>query len=499
MSDPAMQLRERLATVSDLGAAAALLSWDQQTYMPPGGAGARAEQLATLSRMSHEVFTADATGALIEAASDAVSGLPTDSDDAALLRVARRDFERLRKLPSAFVADFTRTRAQARQDWIEARKQADFGRFLPVLTKIIALTRQQAEYLGYSEHPYDALLDAYEPELRTAEVRTLFAELRDGLRPLIAAAQANAGAVNDEPLHRGYDEQVQLQVSEQIIAELGYDFNRGRQDLAPHPFCINFAPTDVRITTRVTRNELNMCLFGSLHEMGHALYEQGVPVQFARTPLARGASLGIHESQSRMWENLVGRSRPFWRRFLPTLQARFPQLNDVDSEGFYRAVNRAQPSLIRVEADELTYNAHIMVRFELELALLEGALDPVDLPAAWNAKMQAYLGLTPPDDAVGVLQDIHWSGGMIGYFPTYTLGNVISAQLYGAAQQQQAGLSDELAGGEYGGLLHWLRANLHAHGRKFTPRELLQRITGGDLDAKPYLAYLGAKFGELYG
>lgn len=500
MTTPIDTLRARLATVSDLGSAASVLGWDQQTYMPPGAAGARAEQLATLSRLSHELFTAPEMGDLIESAAAATGDLPHDSDEAAIVRVTRRDYEKARKLPSDFVAELTRTRSTARQAWMTARKQDDFSLFQPALTQIFTLVRRQADYLGYADHPYDALLDMYEPDLKTAEVRALFAELRAGLLPLVQLANANPGAVDDAPLHRDYPEAEQLRLSEALLARLGYNFTCGRQDLAAHPFCTSFAPTDVRITTRVGRNELNMGLFGSLHEMGHALYEQGVAPTLARTRLGHGASLGIHESQSRMWENMIGRSRPFWRRYLPLLQEHFPaQLGGLDAETFYRAVNRARPSLIRVEADELTYNFHILLRFELELALLEGSLAIDDLPAAWNAKMAEYLGVTPPSDANGVLQDIHWSGGMVGYFPTYTLGNVIAAQLYGAAQRDQPALAGQLADGEYGGLLAWLRANIHQHGRKFTPNELLQRITGGGLDARPYLDYLRSKFGELYG
>jgi carboxypeptidase Taq len=499
MTDILTQLKARLGEVSDLNKAIALLNWDQQTYMPRGAVAARAEQLATLSRMAHELFCADETGRLLDGATPLAEQMAYDSDDASLVRVARRDYERERRLPSEFVAEFSRIRAIGRAAWAEARRKSDFAMFQPHLEQIVDLVRRQADYLGYSDHPYDALLDLYEPDMRTAEVRTLFAELREGLAPLVKAVAAHPDAVDSTLLEQDYDEQTQIRAGEQIIAKIGFDFECGRQDFSAHPFCISFAATDVRITTRVSRNQLNMALFGTLHEMGHGLYEQGTSSTLARTPLARGASLGMHESQSRMWENLVGRSRPFWHYFLPQLQEAFPaQLGGIDVEQFYRAINRSQPSLVRVEADELTYNLHIMLRFELELALLEGALAVDDLPAAWNETMQRYLGLTPPNDALGVLQDVHWSGGMIGYFPTYTLGNVISAQLFERASAELTDLPAQFAAGEFGGLLGWLRRNLHAHGRKFTPTELLQRITGGGVQAAPYLAYLRGKFGELY-
>jgi carboxypeptidase Taq len=500
MTDALTQLKARLAEIHDINKAAALLSWDQQTYMPRGAVGARAEQLATLSRLAHAMFIDDATGRLLDAAAPLAERLPYDSDEASLVRVARRDYERARKLPSDFVADMSRAATTARAAWQEARKQSDFAQFQPHLERIVELVIQQADYLGYADHPYDALLDLYEPEMRAADVRKLFAELRDGLTPLVRAVAARPDLVDDSLLKQGYDEQAQVRAGERIIGAIGFDFERGRQDFSAHPFCTSFAPTDVRITTRVSRDFLNEALFGTLHEMGHALYEQGVGPSLFRTPLARGASLGIHESQSRMWENLVGRGRAFWRHFLPLLQETFPeQLGGVDVEEFYRAINRSEPSLIRVEADELTYNLHVMLRFELELALLEGRLAVADLPGAWNELTQQYLGITPPDDGLGVLQDVHWSGGMIGYFPTYTLGNVISAQLFEQARAELGDLDAQFAAGEFGGLLGWLRRNVHAHGRKFTPNELLQRVVGAGVAAGPYLGYLRQKFGELYG
>lgn len=499
MSNAYAQLQNRLGEVDDLNRAGALLAWDQETYMPRGGITARADQLATLSRVAYMLFINDDTRRMIDAAATETAHLPYESDAASLVRVAHRDFEQTAKLPVEFVTEFTRLTAQARVSWAEARHQNQFALFQPDLEQIVTMVRQQADYLGYRDHPYDALLDLYEPDMRAAQVRTLFTELRTGLHPLVELVKANPHAVDDSLLHLDYDPATQLKLSEQILRTIGFDFACGRQDLAIHPFCTAFGPSDVRLTTRVAANELQQGLYGSLHEMGHGLYEQGFPATLARTSLANGASLGFHESQSRMWENLVGRSRDFVHYFFPLIRDTFPaQLAHANEEAFFRAVNRAKPSFIRVEADELTYNLHILLRFELELWLVDGTLKVADLPAAWSEQMQALLGVTPPTHAQGVLQDVHWSGGMIGYFPTYTLGNVIAAQLFNRAKLDIPDLESQFAVGQFGGLLGWMRTNLHVHGRKFTPVELLQRITGGGLDAKPYLTYLRDKCNALY-
>jgi carboxypeptidase Taq len=491
-------LREHLAPIHDLQSAVGVLGWDQQTYMPAGSAAARAEQLATLATLAHRQFSDARTGELIAAAEAALGDVAADSWQAGLVRVSRRDYGQAVKLPIDFVAELTKAASLGQMAWYEARKAADFTHFLPALTHMFELTRRKADYIGYTDHPYDALLDTYEPGLRTGEVRRMFDELRVGLAPLVSLATANAGLVSDEPLRRDLPAAGQLALSEALLRELGFDFTTGRQDLAAHPFCASFAPTDVRLTTRVEPNWLSASLFGSLHEMGHGLYEQGIAHELMRTPLATGVSLGMHESQSRMWENMVGRSLPFWQRYMPMLHRHLPDLSDVGAEQFYRAVNRVTPSFIRVEADEVTYNYHIMLRFELELALIEGTLKPADLPGVWNEKMREYLGIVPANDALGVLQDVHWSEGLIGYFPTYTLGNVMAGQLYAAAVAADGELKAETADGRYGRLLDWLRQHIHRHGAVLTPGDLLQRATGSGLTARPYLEYLTAKFTALY-
>lgn len=494
------QLKTRLGEIQDLRRANALIGWDQQTYMPSGGSAARAEQSATLQKISHELFTADETGRLIDAAAHDTDKLDPDSDDARLISVTRRDYHKSRKVPADLVAEIARVTGQAVDVWTQARAQSDWKPFEPYLQKIVDLNRKLADALGYADKPYDALLDQYEPDMKTSEVKAVFDSIKPELIALVKQIAAKAGAVSDDVLHREFDEQAQWNFGLDVIKRYGFDFERGRQDRSVHPFTTSFSIGDVRITTRVDRTFLSPALFGTLHECGHALYEQGFNRDLERTPLADGASLGMHESQSRMWENLVGRSRPFWQFFFPKLQAAFPaQLADQTLDSFYRAANKVSPSFIRVEADEVTYGLHIMLRFELENEMIEGRLKMADVPEAWNAKMQDFMGITPPTTALGALQDIHWSGGMIGYFPTYQLGNLISLQLWDKINADIPDLTEQITRGEFGALLTWLRTNLHQHGRKFTSTELLQRITGGGLNPAPYLKYLKAKFGEVYG
>ncbi|GAB4448137.1 MAG: carboxypeptidase M32 [Anaerolineae bacterium] len=493
------RLKAGLKDVTNLQNASALLGWDQQTYMPPGGAAARAEQTATLDRLAHELFTTDEIGALLAELSSA--GFDYDSDDAALLRVARREYNKARKLPPPLVEEMSRTFSLAHQNWQQARAEKDFSRFQDILSKIVDLNIQVAEAYGYDENIYDALLDQFEPEMKTAEVDAVFAELKAGLVPLVRAIVANRGAVDDSPLKQDFDEAAQWDFGLIPLQAIGFDSERGRQDKSAHPFTISFSVNDVRITTRVQKNSFPSSLMSTLHEAGHAIYEQGSHPALDGTLLAGGTSLGVHESQSRLWENVLGRSRPFWQFYYPQLQAFFPrQLGAVSLEQFYRAINKVEPSLIRVEADEVTYNLHIFLRFELEQDLLTGRLAVADLPAAWNAKMEAYLGLTPPDDGVGVLQDVHWSGGSMGYFPTYTLGNVLSLQFYSQTLADIPDLPEQYARGEFGALHAWFAEKIHRHGRKYTTTELIRRVTGDDgIKAGPYLAYIKQKYSEIYG
>ena len=493
------QLRTRLAEISDLNHVSALAGWDQQTYMPPGGSAARAEQSATLQKLAHEMFIAAETGRLLDAAAGEVNRLDPDSDEARLVSVARRDYEKSRKVPAELVAEIARVTGQAVDVWTEARAASDWKPFSPYLARVFELQRQLADALGYTDRMYDALLDRFEPDMKTAQVQAVFEAIKPDLIGLVRAIAAKGQAVDDEVLRREYDEKRQWDFGLEVIKRYGFDFKRGRQDRSVHPFTTSFSINDVRITTRVDRQFLSPALFGTLHETGHALYEQGLRQSLERTPLADGASLGMHESQSRLWENLVGRSRPFWKFFFPVLKGFFPeQLADQTAESFHRAANTVSPSFIRVEADEVTYGLHIMLRFEMENDLLEGRLKAGDVPEAWNARMQESLGITPPDTAQGALQDIHWSSGLIGYFPTYQLGNLISLQLWDKINADIPDLAGQIEHGEFAALLSWLRANLHQHGRKFTSNELLQRITGSGLNPAPYLKYLKAKYGEIY-
>jgi len=493
-------LKTRLGEIHDLNRATAVLGWDQQTYMPSGGAAARAEQLATLQKTAHDWFVSDEIGELIQTLSNNDAGWDYDSDEASLVRVVARDYEKARKVPSELVAEFARVTALAHEAWAKAREQSDFPQFQPHLEKIVELNVRLAEALGYEDRIYDPLLDQFEPEMKTAQVVTIFDDLKSDLVPLVKAISERADTVDDSALHKTYDEQKQWNFGVEVIKDFGFDFTRGRQDKSVHPFTTSFSISDVRLTTRIDPNYLPTALFGTLHECGHGLYEQGISLKLERTSLDDGASLGIHESQSRLWENLVGRSREFWSHRFPRLQAIFPeQLEGVDHESFYRAVNRVEPSLIRVEADEVTYNLHIMLRFELENEMLEGRLKIAHLPQAWNAKMEAYLGIVPPDDAQGVLQDIHWSGGMMGYFPTYSLGNLISVQFFDKAKADIPSLSDQIAAGKFDALLNWLRENVHQPGRKYTPTELMKQVTGTDLTAANYVAYIKAKYSDIYG
>ncbi len=490
------QLRELLGEIADLNAAVAVLGWDQNTYMPPGGAEARSHQLATLSKIAHLKFTSPETGKLIEEIQK--EGLDPESDDAALLRVVARDYEKATRVPPEFVAEFAQVTSRAHEAWVEAKGKSEFSIFRPHLEKIVELTRQYITFFPPADHPYDILLDNYEPGMKTAEVKEIFDQLRPRQVELIRAISERP-QVEDSFLRLDYEKQKQWDFGVEVITRFGYDWKRGRQDESPHPFTTSFSVNDVRITTRFLPNDGVSALFSTMHEAGHALYEQGIAPAFERTPLASGASLAIHESQSRMWENLVGRSLPFWEHFYPRFRELFPaQLGNVDLMTFYKGINKVQPSLIRVEADEATYNLHIMLRLEIEIALVEGNLQVKDLPEYWNTKMQEYLGLTPPNDAQGVLQDIHWSMGFIGYFSTYALGNLISVQLWEKIHQDIPDLEDQIRRGEFGALLSWLREKVHRYGRKYEPQQLVQRITGSKITPEPYLRYLQQKFGAIY-
>ncbi len=494
---PLQLLKERLATISDVNAAAEALRWDQQTYMPEGGVAGRAEQIATLSRLAHEMLVSEETGRLLRDVDEPAPG----PEDSALVRLARREYERATKLPARLVAELARTSALAQPAWERARATSNWSAFAPHLEKMVQLQRETAEHLGYEDHPYDALLDLYEPGERKARLQGMFEELKTALVPMIREIGSLPPEDRSRPLYGEFDEAKQEEFGRGVVSAFGYDWRRGRLDRVVHPFCISLGgPGDVRITTRFDPGWLSPALFAILHEAGHGMYEQGVDPAYSRSPLSSGTSMGIHESQSLLWENLVGRSRAFWSFYYPQLQEAFPEaLGEIDLETFYRAVNESKPSEIRVEADELTYNLHILLRFELEVTLLEGGLSISELPAAWDAKMEEYLGVTPENHAKGVLQDVHWAAGLVGYFPTYSIGSVLSAQFFEQATKAHPEIPEMIGRGEFGTLLGWLRENVYRHGRRYDPDELVERATGRPLDTTSYLRYLKGKFGELYG
>ena len=488
------RLRLLIAEVMDLRHAADLIEWDERVYMPDGGAPVHAEMSATLRKRAHEALTAAAVGAALDDARREVASADPDSDEARMVAVTARDFDKATRVPADFVAEHAAVVSAAQHAWVAARAASDFAKFRPHLDRVIELKQRYVGFFPAAAHPYDVHLDEFEPGTTTADVQRLFAALRPRQVALIRAL-VERSAPADGFLAAAGDEPTMLAFASEVITAFGFDWSRGRQDKSVHPFASAIGANDVRITTRWVDGQPLSLLFGTMHETGHALYEQGVALTHHRTLLEGGASLGIHESQSRLWENLVGRSQAFWNHFYPALQARFPSpLHGVSVEAFHRAINRVRPTLIRVEADEATYNLHVMLRVELEIALLDGSVRTADLPEAWNARMQEYLGLTPPDDARGVLQDIHWSAGLFGYFATYTLGNVIAAQLWQQYARVEADRDAALARGEFAPLLGWLRRELHQHGRKFQPQELVKRITGSPIDPEPYLQYLESKY-----
>lgn len=499
MSQKMEELKAILAEVADLNNAAAVLGWDQQTYMPEGGAEARGNQLGTLQKIAHEKFTSPEVGKLLSDLKTEFAGADLDSDEVRFVKVAQHDYDQATRVPPEFISEFAMVTTLAHPAWVEARAKSDFSIFRPHLEKIVEMGKRFVSFFPPADHPYDTLLDQFEPGMKTADVKAIFESMRPKQVELLQAI-ASKPQVDDSFLRVNYDEQKQWDFGVEVATRFGYDWTRGRQDKAPHPFTTNFSINDVRITTRFDPESGASALFSTMHEAGHAMYEQGSNQVFERTPLAGGTSLAIHESQSRMWENLVGRSLPFWEHFYPKFQERFPsQVGKVDLRTFYKGINKVAPSLIRVEADEATYNMHIMLRLEIEIGVVEGSLAVKDLPEVWNTKMKEYLGITPPNDAKGVLQDVHWSGGMMGYFSTYALGNLVSAQLMEKIRQDIPNLDDHFRQGKFDELLTWLREKVHVHGRKFEPQELVQRVTGSKITPEPYLRYLNAKYSDIYG
>lgn len=499
MGNAMRDLREHLGKINDIEMAASVLGWDQQTYMPPGGAEGRAQQLSTLIGLAHTWFTSEDTEKLLDSAQAEADKQGRGSDDACLVRIVRHDYERSRKLPNDFVAAWMKDGILSNEAWRKARVANDFRAFQPHLEKQVDYARRAADYYGYVDSPYDALLDLFEPGMTTAEVQAAF----DAVRPAqIALVKDIAGkpAPRTDFLYRDYPEAGQEAFAMKVVQDFGYDLSRGRLDVAPHPFETDFGRDDVRITTRYNRNLPQQAIYAIFHEAGHAMYEQNVKPAFGRTPLDSGCSMVFHESQSRTWENIVGRNRGVIEHYFPLLKSTFPDvLADVTADEWYRAINAVKPSLIRVEADEVTYNLHVMLRFDLEQSLIAGKLKVAELPEAWNAKMKEFLGVTPPTDADGVMQDSHWSQGSLGYFPTYALGNIMGAQIFETALSTNPSIIVEMARGEFGTLRKWLVENVYQYGRQFMPKELALKVNGRPLEPAPYLKYLRTKFGELYG
>jgi carboxypeptidase Taq len=490
------ELIRRSKELGVLNSCAAVLGWDQQTYMPAGGANLRGEQMALLASLSHQKFTDPKIGELLAAAEQEVN---RDDGAKANVRELRRAFDRATKLPQKLVEELARVTTQAQQSWQSAKAKNDFAGFCPSLEKVVALKREEAAAVGFQAHPYDALIEEYEPGTTVADLKKLFAGLTQELVPLIRRIAESPKKPDASVLQREFPIERQKLFAESAAVAFGFDFAAGRLDVTAHPFCSGMGPGDCRITTRYNPRFFSEAFFGVLHETGHALYEQNLPAEHFGTPLGAACSFGIHESQSRLWENQVGRGRPFWDHFFPRLQQAFPTaLSGVTLDTFYFAINDVKPSLIRVEADEATYNLHIALRFELELALLTGDLPVKDLPGVWNERFQSLLGLAVPNDSQGCLQDIHWSFGGIGYFPTYTLGNLYAAQLMDAARRDLGRLDDDFRRGEFGRLKNWLTEKVHRHGQHFRANELCRRATGSDLSPQPFLSYLKDKYDPLY-
>ena len=487
-------LRERLAEISDLQRSAGVLGWDQRVMMPPLGTDARANALATLGRIAHERFVDDEIGRLLERLRPYEESLEYDSDDASLIRVTRRDWEKQRRVPSELRAEMVRAAARGHLVWAEARAKSDFQQFRPVLETNLELKRRYVECFEWDDSPYTPLLDDFEPFMTTTEVVEVF----DVVRPALSELVREAPKIDASFLRGSFPLDPQREFADRILATIGFEEGAWRIDTTVHPFCTSFSRRDVRLTTRYDEGGLES-FWSTMHEAGHGLYAHGIAPSLERTPLAGAPSLGLNESQSRTWENLVARGRSFWTYWYEALQATFPeQLGDVELDAFLAAINRAEPGLIRVQADETTYSLHIILRFDLERRLIEETLAIDDLPEAWNEGMRELLGVDVPDEARGVLQDVHWSAGGIGYFPTYALGNVISLQIWAVVRDALPDLDDQLQAGELTGLSSWLTDNLYSLGRKLTPKETIERLTGSPtIDPEPYLAYLRKKLAAL--
>lgn len=475
-----------------------LLDWDQETYMPPDAAGIRADQLKALAGIIHKKRTgppfAKALNALIDIKSGKITASRLNIQQKAALKEWRRDYIQHKALPNKFVEDFAGLTSQSIQVWHHAKQHNAFQQFAPFLDKIVVMNRKKAELLGYQEHPYDALLDEYEPNVTTKEVGTLFKHLRQSITALLKKIMA-AKPADDSFLHGNFSQSQQIDFGKVLLKALNYDMDKGRLDLSGHPFSSSCHPTDSRITTRIHATDVMGSIMAVLHEAGHALYEMGLPVEHYGSPLGEALSMGMHESQSRWWETRIGLSKPFWQHFFPQLKKHFKgKLDDVSLDAFYKAINKVTPSLIRIEADEVTYSLHVILRFELERALIEGSLSVREIPDAWNAKMQELLGLTPQTNSEGCLQDIHWSMGAFGYFPAYTIGNLYTAHLFQGFEKEHPEWQERVSRGELVFINSWLAKSVYQHGRRYSSKELLLNATGKPFSAEAYVKYLEGKY-----
>ena len=498
------ELLKRVQQVSDVTGAASVLGWDQRTLMPAKGAAVRGERMATLAGLAHRLFVNDEVGSLIDAAESHAMSQPEDSYDASLWRIVKRNYDKMKIIPPELAEDLQRAGNAGYQAWHESRAASDYSRFVDALERNIDLNRQVIELrkavITDAEDDYDLLLDDYEPGMKTAEIARVFDRLKDATKPLVERVAGYQAEDRESLMHGTFPAETQEMLVRGVAKQLGFTDDAWRLDVTAHPFASSMATSDIRITTKYEEDFLNPAFFGTMHEFGHGLYERQVSPELERTPLARGASMMWHESQSRMWENLVGRGRPFWTWAAPKVKDAFPdQFGSASADDLHRAVNAMGPSLIRIEADELTYNFHIILRFELERDLFSGAVSTKDLPEAWNAKIKEYLGLDVPNDANGVLQDVHWGSGSFGYFPTYALGNVLGAMLWERITKENPGLENEFEQGEFGTLRTWLGENIHVHGSKFLPMDLLEKTLGvREIDAEPLITYLTNKVDSLY-
>lgn len=496
------QLIQEIKTVAKLQGVTAVLHWDQETNMPAGGGEARADQIALLESLAHEKLIGESISKPLGNLVDMGSGEPDpnlDAEEQRLVREIWKDYHRASALPTKFVEELAKTTSRAQQVWADARRKKRFEDFAPILEKLVALKFKEIGYRGQKDTPYDTLLDEFEPGMTSAIISTLFEEMKARLVPLVQKISKSSVDTGQSILFKNYNEQKQWDFGLTVLKDMGYDFNHGRQDRSTHPFTIEFHPTDVRITTRINKYNLVSGFSSTVHEGGHGLYEQGLDQAWYGTPFAQAISYGIHESQSRLWENLVALSMPFWKHYYPKLQKVFPEhLDAISLDTFYRAINTVKPSFIRVEADEVTYNLHIMLRFEVEKLVINDRLPVAELPEIWNRKMEEYLNIRPEDDAQGVLQDVHWSFGGFGYFPTYALGNLYNVPIFNQAKKDIANLDELIASGNLHKLREWLRLNVHAVGRRKTAAELIQDISGQPLSAQPFMDYLEEKYNEIY-